>query len=160
MAKALINSFGDLVITGDEGSVSYPTEFTQVIAHYNSKLPQHRRVQRTFIIGIMELPGENCIVHHVRTRLCECSNGERYVVVPVTHSESKSRKDTFKSCRGKSFKNKFIKHREKKSIAGYIAPVSPEDEDTLWSAQFELTEQFFYDLIGGLSEVENEDITV
>lgn len=113
MKHARVNSFGDLVIENSEGSVSYPTEFTKLIARYRKDLPKSSRIRKRFIVAVLEVPGNECLIHQIQEELIQCDNGFYFTVVPLTSPSKKmtKNKDIFINTYGKFFQNKFINHR-------------------------------------------------
>jgi len=146
MQKARINSFGDLIIDTPEGSVNYPTEFTKVVARsYRKPNQKNRRLSRRYIVGILEVPGGECLLHELQILLRDCVNAHKFTVIPTTHVDRSRRKDLYVNTNGQVFKNRFVPERVDLELP---AESFQSNEDRYLQQYESIKEPYYLSLIG------------
>jgi len=108
MYKARLNSFGDLVIDGPDCSVNYPTEFTRTVVKYFKNKPRDRRMQKRFIVGVLEDHNTHNVLHEIKLQLQECKNGHRFTVISLVKPTRSKKKDVYVNTRNIPYRNRAV----------------------------------------------------
>ena len=153
----MINKFGDLVITDHNGSLSYPTVFTTLTQYLVGKKMRYK-----YTLGIVEIPGEDHLIHEILEQLTLCKNEEMFTITPVTYEGKRCKdklRDVFVSFKGIVSKNKYISCRSNKKNKR-LSRLTTTNEVQMFNKVEELTEPFFCSMIYRWDNVEEEEFSV